>query len=385
MRETRDLLAAIDAAEAAGEEIALATVVHIEGSTYRRPGARMLVPASGTRIGTVSGGCLEDDVSRMTREVMAENHARMTTFDLTAEDDALWGYGLGCNGLIELFLEPSESVLELRDILREVLDGRRQGTLITVLDSSADGVSTGDRAFVTDGQPRVDELGPVAQEAADLAARARAGRRTLTRQVDSTRGRVRLFAEPLDPPVQLLVCGAGDDAVPLARYADDLGWSVTVTDPRRPLLSEERFPSAVRLPGSPDKAMAQLELTPRSAVVVMSHNFLRDAEYLRRLLGSPAFYGGMLGPRQRTDRLFDFLADEGVRPSSDDLDRLHAPAGLDIGAEGPQQIAWAILTEILAVLNGRPGAPLRFRAAPIHEDAEPVDHPTATLAGSGGD
>jgi xanthine dehydrogenase accessory factor len=172
----------------------------------------------------------------------------------------------------------------------------------------------------------------------------------------------RIFHEPIQPPMRLIVCGAGHDAIPLVEQAAALGWRVTVADVRRALLNHERFPGATDFCNAdPDRAAEALSTDRRTAVMLMSHNYLRDIAYLRSLLDAPWAYLGVMGPRGRTQQM---LAEMG-RP--DLLERLHAPAGLDIGAEGPEEVARAIVAEILAVTRGRSGGPLRERRRPIHD------------------
>jgi len=337
--ELSDLLDAAEALAARGEPMAMATIVATRGSTYRRAGARLLVPAEGEPIGNISGGCLEGDVARIGREVIASGEPRLVEFDLTADDDAVWGYGLGCNGAMELLVEPTrgavETVAALRSGSGQCLVTRLTGPGAGSHRFEADGVAA---AALRDGSPRVEEV----------------------------EGQ-RVFFEPMLPPLRLVVCGAGHDAIPLVRQAAGLGWRVVVADVRRTLLNGERFPGAAAFSAA-DAAQAGAALTPdaRTAVVLMSHNYLRDIAYLGALLDSPLAYLGVLGPRGRTEQMLRELG----RPEV--IDRLHAPAGLDIGAEGPEEVAHAIVVEILAVTRGREGGPLRDRGAPIHGGEAPA-------------
>jgi xanthine dehydrogenase accessory factor len=324
--EQSDVLEAIDALVSQREPMALATIVATRGSTYRRAGARLLIPAAGEPIGNISGGCLEGDVVRIGREVIASGEPRTVALDLSADDDAVWGYGLGCNGSIELFVEPTAGAIETAAALRSAKDG----TLVTVLS----GPNAGRHRLQADGggNPRVEE-------------------------VDGER----VFFEPLLPPLRLLVCGAGHDAIPLVRQAAELGWRVVVVDVRRTLLTAKRFPGATEFASpDPDAAAAALAPDQRTAAILMSHNYLRDIAYLRSFLNASLAYLGVLGPRGRTEQM---LAEIG-QPEA--IARLHAPAGLDIGAEGPEEVAHAIVAEILAVTRNRGGGPLRERGAPIH-------------------
>jgi xanthine dehydrogenase accessory factor len=185
---------------------------------------------------------------------------------------------------------------------------------------------------------------------------------------------VRAFVEVLEPPVRLLVCGAGHDAIPLVRAAASLGWNAVVADDRPAFLNAERFPGAaafVALP-APEKIAAETSIDDRTFAIVMTHNFLRDKEYLRALLSSPAAYIGMLGPAARTQRLLMELADEGVAITGSDRARLHGPAGLDLGSEEPEEIAQSIVGEIIAVKRSRAGGFLKERAGPIHDRLKPT-------------
>jgi xanthine dehydrogenase accessory factor len=334
--ELTDILDAIDAIAARDEPMALATIVATAGSTYRRAGARLLVPAEGDPIGNISGGCLEGDVARVGREVLAAGAPRTVRFDLSADDDAVWGYGLGCNGSFELYVEPTAGVRQAAAALRSALGGEP-----TVLSTVIGGPRIGTRWSGTDG-------------AAGAALRDGIPR---VEEVDGER----IFHEPMLPPIHLVVCSAGHDAIPLVRQAAELGWRVTVADVRRRLLTAERFPGAAAFADAePERAASAVAPDGRTAAVLMSHNYLRDIGYLRGFLDAPLAYLGALGPRGRTEQM---LVEIG-RPEA--IERLHAPAGLDIGAEGPEEVARAIVAEILAVMRGRPGGPLRERRGPIH-------------------
>jgi xanthine dehydrogenase accessory factor len=331
--ELTQILEAIEAAAAVAEPMALATVVATSGSTYRRAGARLFIPQAGEPIGNISGGCLEGDVARIGQEVMRDGMPRLASFDLSAEDDAVWGYGLGCNGAIEVFVEAAAGALETADALRTA----RSTCLVTTLN----GPSAGSHRLQADG-------------AADAALRSGSP------QVVEEDGERTLY-EPILPPMRLIVCGAGHDAIPLVRQAAELGWRVTVADVRRALLNVERFPGAADFcDADPEAVAAALGPDERTAVVLMSHNYLRDIAYLGSFLGATWGYLGVLGPRGRTEQMLGELG------SSEAIERVHAPAGLDIGAEGPEEVARAIVAEILAVTRGRGGGPLRERSGPIH-------------------
>jgi xanthine dehydrogenase accessory factor len=368
MSELTDVLSAIESLSARGERLGLATIVAVRGSTYRRPGARLLVPEEGELIGNISGGCLESDVADVARIVMREGVARIVSFDLTAEDDAVWGWGLGCNGALELFVEPAEKAAEVAGALRMALEEERPIAMVTVLDSTVPGVEQGDRMLVkpdgaTERSFGDERLDAEAREAAlEQLVRERSEVRTLA-------DGVRVFVEVLEPPLRLVICGAGHDVAPLVRTAAGLGWSPVVVDDREKFLHKERFPDAAGFVHveRPDQLAKEAPIDERTFVVVMTHKFLNDKDYLRSLLGTPARMISMLGPAARTERLLTELREEGVEISDAGLERIHAPAGLDLGAEGAEEIAAAIVAEIVAVRRERRAGFLKDRPGPIHE------------------
>lgn len=338
MSEITEVLDAARLARERGEPAALATVVSVRGSSYRRPGARLLVPADGNPVGLISGGCLEEEAARLAREAIALDRPVMVTIDHSAEGDELWGIGLGCRGIIDLLAEPPSMAAETLDALEAARTEGRATYLLTGLDGS--------RRTLT-----ADEASALGERAAMATSH---GRPTVLGDA---------VLDPILPPIQLVVCGAGPDAAPLVAAGQRLGWRVTVVDPRRPFLRPERFPGAQLLDAMPEEAAAASGAGEWSAVVIMSHDYVRDGAFLSGFLGRNVAYLGVLGPRDRTDRL---LAELTTPASDDDVRRLHAPAGLDIGADGSEQVAAAIVSEILAVLHGRRGGFLRDGAGPIH-------------------
>jgi xanthine/CO dehydrogenase XdhC/CoxF family maturation factor len=336
-----EIAAIIDAAAACdgrGERYALATVVAVRGSSYRRPGARLLVPERAGPVGLISGGCLEDEAARLARGALDAETPLLVTIDHSSEGDELWGSGLGCRGVVELLAEPpslARQTLAALDRARAgeptfhltTLDGERQ----SLAESAADAL--GERAAVAVAHGRPVRIGEA-------------------------------VLDPILPPLRLVVCGAGPDAGPLVAAALRQGWSVTVADPRRSFLRPGRFPGATLVDAEPATAAEAVRAGSWTAVVVMSHEYLRDAAFVGGFLGRGVAYLGVLGPRERTDRLLGELP---AAPEEADLRVLHAPAGLDIGADGAEQVATAIVAEILAVLHRRRGGPLRDLAGAIHD------------------
>ena len=373
MRELRDILSEIAALRARREPAALATITRVRGSTYRRAGARLLIRQDGTTIGSISGGCLEGDVVEAAREVMQTGRPRMLTYDLTADDDAVWGLGLGCNGAIDVLVEPVRHADELdaASLLQQAIDDRRSAALVTVIASPNGGPPVGSRVFVPEEGAATGSLGSSALDAAATAAALRgiADRRTAIVPLEVPGGG-ELFVEVLARPVPLLVCGAGHDALPVVRLAHDLGWWVMVADSRPAFATRERFPEADEVFLVEDRDVpTKVRIDRDTYAVVMTHNFLHDLELLRGLLTTSAHYIGLLGPRARTEKLLVELEKQGVVLDDAQRARLHGPVGLDTGADSPEEIALSITAEILAVHNRRAATPLRERRGPIHESA----------------
>jgi xanthine/CO dehydrogenase XdhC/CoxF family maturation factor len=344
-----------------GIDFALATVVGVRGSTYRGLAARQLISVEGASVGTVSGGCLDGDLRVVAAEVAASNEARIIEFDLTADDEAVWGWGIGCNGATRLLVEPAAGAIDLADRIGVVHAAQRPAAIVHVTGGAAVGI----RWVVTHGD--ADDAAPDAV-VADARAALADGRHRLV-----SAGGLDALIEVVGSPSRLVVCGAGHDAVPLVHYGAELGFEVIVVDDRRQFLTAERFPAASALIHvEPRDLGAAVDLDLRSHVILMSHNYLRDLDYLSCLVGSDVSYVGALGPGDRLGRLLKDLESEGIAVRDVDRAKLHGPAGLDIGAEGPVEIAWSILAEVLAVRRGKVGGFLRARKGPSVSEVDPA-------------
>ena len=341
----------------------LATVVHVEGSAYRRPGARMLISADGSRrIGTISGGCLEGDVAKKAAWWTASGDPIVRVYDTTSDDDAVWEFGLGCNGVIHILLERVEST-RTQELLAYLAAGRRErrkrvvGTVVRSTRQSP--YRTGDHLFNFRGE---------------LAAPA-------TQTLSERRSRLvhlpaaDVFLEYIAPPQRLIIFGAGHDVIPVVALAASLGWEVTVADVRSGYAKPDRFPGAARvLLIPPDGDASSVPVDPASAVVLMTHNLLLDAKLLPQLRKLRPVYLGVLGPKARFARL---LEETELDPSKMDV---YSPAGLDLGGDSPAAIALAIVAEVQARLHRRDGGSLRWSSRPIHEPAQEVNFSAVPLA-----
>ncbi len=329
--ETQTLFDVLHHRLAAGESAALATVILIAGSTYRRPGAKLLVTADGVLRGNISGGCLEQDVRERALHVLATGKALQAHYDTGDSDDELWGMGLGCNGQVDIFIHPvtpADLATVIDPACQALADARVFGLRTTL---------TGPQA----GRLQID------YEATGLVPVT-----TLTAGE---------FREQLVPPPMLWVCGAGDDAIPLVDLAATAGFRVAVLDHRAAFLAAERFPAARwRQQVQPAEWTLPAAAQGPHLAVVKTHNLSHDTAWVKQWLQTDATYIGLLGPGARRDELMRLL---GVLPSA----TLFGPAGLDIGGEGPEQVALSIVAEALAAYHQRTGGHLRDRREAIHE------------------
>ncbi|WP_425912977.1 XdhC family protein [Pseudomonas sp. GWSMS-1] len=360
-----------------GREAVLATVVKVEGSAYRRPGARMLVSRFGRPEGTISGGCLEAEVAKKAWW-LTEAGPALRSYSTAEADEAseeALSFGLGCNGKVHVLFErlPASGPCALVDALCGVRDSQQPAAIATVIASpGAAAPRLGARLFLLPGQDAEGELLGSAlaeQICADLQQtllRGKSSRCLYPHGADE----VEVLLEYLPPVRRLVIFGAGHDAQPVVRMAKLLGWHVTVIDGRAHFARAERFAEADQvLVGDVEQPFAYHELVRGAAVAVMTHSLVQDAHWLQGVLHSAPCYVGQLGPRERTERLLAGIhAQQGDLPG---LANLHYPIGLDLGGDTPESVAMAVLAEIQAVLNGRNGGSLRLRAASIH-DSDPL-------------
>ena len=395
MNEVRALVEAFDAANRRGERCALATVVSVEGSSYRRPGARMLVCEGGASTGTISAGCLEGDVVAHAKRAIRAGEVRLVGYDTasTSEED-VWGLGLGCNGIVHVLVEPLAPDSPYVEALRRSCEAHAGIAPVTVATvyrhappgpaSAAARIDTGARLFIY-GSGEVGRERLSGEAAAMLEGEVRAlslgGTMSGSRLFDVEEGAVKVFVETLLPPVPLVVFGAGHDALPVVELARSLGWQTEVVDPQARPASLSRFAAADHVTlARPEEVAARVSITPRTLTLLMSHNYSHDLLLLKFLLASPAPYVGVMGPRKRTERMLSELAagEDAFRLGEEDGERLHSPAGLDIGANSPAEIALSIIAEMRAALDGRRGGKLRERRGAIH--AGSVDRERAAAA-----
>lgn len=344
-------------AHQADEALVLGTVVATEGSTYRKPGAMMLIAFDSSYRGLISGGCLEADLASHAQQVFADGQTRKVCYDMSEGDDFTWGLGLGCDGIIHLMLQRLDSTTEFGFLktLDQAWQQNKNGLLSLVTSSSDPGFSTGDFALkcgteFSTGEKRLMKS-MYSSEGSSFSGGHDMSRRFWQDAINTQHGKVELLLIPIMPPPAILICGAGHDALPVARLAVEMGWNCTIVDHRSGFARADRFPDTCKVKMlQPAELGVQVSLTQVDATVLMTHHLGHDRSYLSQVVDAAVPYIGLLGPRARRDRLLDEIGAENVH--------VHGPAGLDIGAEMPESIALAIVAEIHAFLNQRDGTML---------------------------
>lgn len=370
MKELKEIIRAYEDAEKEGKRSALATVVHLDGSAYRRPGARMLVTEDGKLTGAISGGCLEGDALRKAQLVIVNRQPMLVTYDTTDDDDAKLGVGLGCNGIISILIEPVNPEDENNPIaiIKTVLAKRQEAVLVTLFSLEQKRSQAGTCMAIT-GSGVVKNSLPEGGLQESLLAEAMAVLKTGTSMIKMYPAENSLsgFIEMISPAISLVIFGAGNDAIPLQEMAHILGWETTVIDGRANYATAQRFPVANQIfVAKPEAAVTQLSFDKRTVVVLMTHNYNYDIAALRALLPLQPAYIGVLGPKKKLKRMVDELQEEGITLYGEKLDSVYGPTGLDIGAETAEEIALSIISEIKAVLSKKNGLSLREKEEAIH-------------------
>jgi xanthine dehydrogenase accessory factor len=344
------LLPLFEPERAAGHALALGVMVHTEGSTYRKPGALVLIAADGRYAGLLSGGCLEGDLADHARRVIDTGAAYLVRYDLRGDDDLLWGLGAGCEGAMHILLlrVGPERAWQPLSRLAAALESHSATAFGVVIESVRADLPLGALALPGDAPARAPALRTADVDVALAAciARGEVGR------LAGPAGEWTLLAVPLALPARVLLLGAGPDAAPVVDLASRLGWRVALVDHRPAYAVRSHFPQAERVLQVPAAARLTdaIDLAAFDAAVVMSHHLGSDLEYLRALTRSPIAYIGLLGPIPRRERLLQSLGPDAqtLRP------RLHAPVGLALGGRTPESVALAIVAQIHAFLQGTP-------------------------------
>ncbi len=362
MKEIKDIVYAFENAVREGKKTALATVVHVEGSSYRRPGARMLVAEDGALTGAISGGCLEGDALRKALLAITQGKNKLVIYDTTDEDDAKLGIQLGCNGIVSILFEPIDISRPGNpiDILRSVIVKREPSILISGYSlNQEDHFGTFDPVNLP--ETLRDELNSVAKDVLENGS-------SVYTELSIGQNRQQFFVEYYLPPVSVIIVGAGNDALPLFAMSHMVGWTVTVIDGRSSHATPQRFSQADKLlVGKPKELIGQLVLDERTAVVLMTHNYNYDIEMLGLLASKPVSYIGLLGPASKRDRMLSELEQKGMELSEEFFQKIYGPTGLDLGAETSEEIAVSVVSEIMSVILQKDPIHLRQKQTAIHQ------------------
>jgi xanthine dehydrogenase accessory factor len=380
--EERQLLQAIADAKTSGRKAAIATVVRVVGSAYRREGTKMLIDADGGQVCMISGGCLEQEVGAVAKEVMESGQAVVKFFDL--DEEVVWGLGLGCGGAVDVYIEPLDSGEEFK-LWLETVQAQKAGVLATILNvKEGSSFRKAARLFIGEDGDLSGNLGheSLNEQILEFAKEkmSQLYPRSETRTFKADDEAVEVFIDVNMPPPELAIFGAGHDAVPVASYANKLGFRVTVIDARHAFVTPERFPNASLVRTHPSGFEEKVTLSPRTYVVLMNHHLERDKESLAFAVTKNVPYIGVLGPRSRYERMLNALKDENRILSTKELSVVRNPIGVDIGADTPDEIAVSIMSELIAIrgnykagfLNDRFGELTVGRAGRIHAGLEPV-------------
>ena len=329
-----------------GEPLVLATIFETSGSTYSKAGTHMLVDGEGDFQGMLSGGCLEGDLALRASQVIESGEPQAVTYDL-AQDDELWGLGVGCDGVMRVFLQSlmGGNGYQPFQAMAAAMQADEPAPLAIVIESAHPDVPPGAAAIGAAG--RVRGLGLADAAAGRLM---RDVRRPVYEHLVLDERPVGVLNAPVNPPPRLLVLGAGPDAEPLVRIASELGWRCTVADHRDAYVGSGSFAAAERVMCQPAGDLSgALDLSHYQAAVIMSHHLASDRSYLEQLAATDMRYVGLLGPTARRDRLLSELGERGRGLAG----RLRGPAGIDIGGRGAAAIALSIVAEVQGVLQGR--------------------------------
>jgi len=368
MKEIKSIIAAYSTIDFSATKAALATVARVEGSSYRRTGARMLVLDNGTYLGGISGGCLEGDALRRAQKAIAQKKSSIVTYDTTEDDDAQIGVGLGCNGIIDVLFTPLDNEDENNPVkLLSALTETREPRIAVAITGCPNGMNILGRTILYVNDEQFVQAFPIDQIAYEVLNDIHNCLNTQTSATftykDAKNNDVKIFIEVIMPVTHLVLYGGNYDMYPLARIARELGWNVTVvTNVHK--TDKSLFTTATQV--LHNKGEQRPLIDNYTAIVLMAHDYKTDFNNLQYVLTIKAKYIGMLGPRKRSQKMFDEIMQEGNPVSEENMQRIFAPAGLDIGATSPEEIALSICAEIRSIFANRKGMSLRLREGTIH-------------------
>lgn len=382
MHELQAITNAFESSQQKKETTFLATIVNTFDSTYRQKGAKMLITEKGEMVGTLSGGCVENDIWQYTKQILSE--PLLIDYDATSEEDLIWGFGLGCNGAVKILLEKLDFFNNLSplNLIAQCLKNKKIGAIATVF--AVEGMidlKIGSRLLIYPDDTTDTDIpdGALQKAIANDTITTKNTQQSTVNKYQLPSGSVEVFIEVIQPPTSLIIFGAGRDVLPVVELAKALGWQVTVVDCRAQEKTYQRFALADKIILTRREIISQqISVNGNTVAVVMTHNYFDDRDIIKFLLPTSIPYLGVMGSKDRIARIIEEL-----NPTKTQLEKLYSPIGLDIGADTPTEIASAIITEIQAVLAKRNAGFLKYRSQPLHRrydvQKKQVGHPETVL------
>ncbi|WP_125723048.1 XdhC family protein [Flavobacterium ustbae] len=369
MKEISEILKAYSEAKKAGKKTSLATVVKVEGSSYRQPGARMLVTEDGLLTGAISGGCLEGDALRKALLSIHQKQNKLVTYNTGNEDDAEVGLQLGCNGIVHILFEYINDDEENNPIqlLQQLELERKEAVIVTVFSLKRNAFQIGTTLFFRKDSPILNHNNEVLNLISDVKEVLKS-KASVVKKLQEENDSEALI-EYIKPSISLVIAGAGNDIQPLVKLAAVLGWKISIGEGRATHATVKRFPKASQVSVlKPEQFLDNITIDDQTYFVLMTHNYKYDLAVLKSLLQTNCHYIGILGPKSKFSQMLDDLSLEGIALNEEQLSRIHSPVGLDIGAETSEEIALSIISEIKAVASARIGTSLKYKSGKIHDE-----------------
>ncbi|OCB75837.1 alanine dehydrogenase [Flavobacterium piscis] len=367
MKEISEILKAHSQAKATGKKTALATVVKVEGSSYRQPGARMLVTEDGLLTGAISGGCLEGDALRKALLSIHQQQNKLITYNTSNEDDSEVGLQLGCNGIVHILFEYIDDAVENNPIqlLQQLEFERKDAVVATVFSLKRQAAQQGTLLFYRENETPIYANNTALNILEDVK-QALNIKATVVRQLHDEQEN-EVLADYINPPVSLVIVGAGNDVQPLVKMTSLLGWEITICEGRATHATKKRFPEARNVfVVKPEQLLENISIDAQTYFVLITHNYKYDLAVLKLLVQTNCNYIGILGPKTKLNRMLDDLNSEGIQLTEEKLTTIYGPVGLDLGAETAEEIALSIVAEIKAVMSGKQGVSLKYKTEKIH-------------------
>ncbi|UPZ15002.1 XdhC family protein [Flavobacterium humidisoli] len=369
MKEINEILKAYSQAKSEGKKTALATVVKVEGSSYRQPGARMMVTEDGELTGAISGGCLEGDALRKALLSIHQKQNKLVTYNTNNEDDAEVGLQLGCNGIVHILFEYIDEEVSNNPIqlLKQLELERKEAVIVTIFSLKRNAFQIGTTLFFRKDSPVLNHNNEVLNLISDVKEVLKT-KTSVVKKLQEENDNEALI-EYIKPSISLVIAGAGNDIQPLVKMASILGWKITIGEGRATHATKKRFPKADQVSVvNPEHFLENIVIDDQTYFALMTHNYKYDLVVLKELLKTDFHYIGILGPKSKFNRMLDDLLIEGITVSEEQMKRIHTPVGLDIGTETSEEIALSIVSEIKAVASGRIGTSLKYKEGKIHDE-----------------